>query len=105
MSGKPPLTPYTIEIGDGVTFGVGSDRYAGTVTDVSASKKTIKFQQDKAKMKSGCSIYEHQDYDYTRDENGTVRSARWSGARNAYVVVGQGRILTPGRNQYYDPSF
>lgn len=114
MIGTARLSPETIKVGDGVTEHVGSDRYAGTVTYVSPSGKTIRFTHDQAKMKPGHTIHTQQEYDYTSVEERTwedqvfgtrtnAMTARWSAKRERFVYGGRG--LSSGRHQHQDPSF
>ena len=44
---------HAFKIGDGISFSVGSDVKAGTVTRVSASGKTVWFQEDDATLLNG----------------------------------------------------
>lgn len=111
---QPVLSPETVKVGDGVTEGVGSDRYAGTVTWVSESGKTIRFTHDNYKAKPGSDYYGHQDYEYESVEPQTgvnpmgesftnERQARWSEKRKGFVTFG--RTLSAGRHTYFDPHF
>lgn len=108
------LSPETVEVGDGVTYGVGSDRYAATVCEVSKSGKTVKFTNDKSTALPGHGMYDaNQEYTYETVEpyeveqygmtQTNVRTARWNAKKEAFVVGG--RVLFAGRHAHYDPSF
>lgn len=108
------LSPETVKVGDGVTMRVGSDRYAGTVTHVSPSGKTVRFTMDHARAKPGSDYYGQQDYEYesvpeveTVDPMGetrtNARTARWNAKRERFVCFGT--ALAAGRHAYSDPSF
>src|SRR5689334_8344879 len=108
------LRPGSVKVGDGITWGVGSDRYAATVTRVSESGKTIWFTDDEYKAAEGHEYYGVQKYEYTSvpeeewvnpmgETKSNVKSARWSAKRNCYVYFGRG--LSRGRHARQDPSF
>lgn len=112
---KAPLRPETVEVGDGVTMTVGSDRYAGTVFEVSPSGKTFKFTLDKAKAAEGHDYYGSQKYEYEPVEpydepsewggrNTNVEVARWS-EKSQCFKRGQYSRVFGGRNAYQDPHF
>jgi len=58
--------------GDGATWGVGSDRYAGTVIGVSASGHRVLVQADVARVVSGGEHDGSARYKYERNENGRI---------------------------------
>lgn len=116
------LSPGSVKVGDGVTECVGSDRYAATVTFVSASGKTIRFTHDKATANGPVHDREQYDYSYEsvpeethervvgNEEYGfetvtttNFRTARWSEKRQGFVT--SGRPLIAGRHHFYDPHF
>ncbi len=108
------FNPETIKVGDGVTYGVGSDRYAATITAVSKSGKTVSFTDDEYKAAEGSEYYGNQSYVYTSvepyssvdpmgQERTNVRQARWNEKAQAFKYFG--RVLSPGRHAYSDPSF
>ena len=112
----PALTPETVEVGMGVTYGVGSDRVAGTVWKVSASGKTVEFTHDHSYVVEGSAFdgsakwqYESREPYRTEEFPGfpqtNVRVARWNAKRQVFVVQGMGRNLFAGRHEYRDPSF
>lgn len=99
------LSPAIIKVGDGVTEIVGSDRYAGTVTYVSPSGKTIRFTRDIATANGPTHDREQHDYSYESvpETGSNTHLARWSAKRERFVYFGRG--LVAGRHQYRDPSF
>ena len=112
---KQPLRPESVEVGMGVTYRVGSDRYAGTITSKSASGKTIHFTDDNYKAAPGSGgIYGQQEYVYESvpeiesvnplgETTSNVKTARWSEKHGCYMYFGRG--LSRGRHAYYDPHF
>lgn len=110
------LSPETVKVGDGVTRRVGSDRYAGTVTHVSPSGKTIRFTHDEYQAKADSNYYGSQEYDYSPTpvihgldwEGNPVTneiSARWNPKKMAFIVSGTRSSVRAGRDTYFDPSF
>ncbi len=111
-----PLSPETVKVGDGVTEGIGSDRYAGTVTYVSPSGKTIRFTQDAYRATEGSDYYGTQKYSYTSTPvvvgedwdgkpNTNERTARWNARAQRFKMNGGYGSVSAGRNTYFDPSF
>lgn len=109
------LRPETVKVGDGVTEHIGSDRYAGTVTYVSPSGKTIRFTHDEATPNGPVHDREQYDYSYQSVPEKTweqpygmgpatnAKTARWSEKRQRYMVHGRG--VSAGRHHFYDPHF
>lgn len=113
--GEYYLTPANIQVGDGVTVNLWSDRYAATVIKVTKSSVTVR--RDKATLNpdfkpewipggfaAHCTNQEEQSYTYEPDESGTVHTFRWS---NKYQRYGQpGNLsLSKGRHEFYDYNF
>lgn len=96
-----PRTMHKFAVGDGCTYNVGSDRYAGTVIAVSPSGKTITVQDDIAKRTDKNGQSEMQTYEYTRNPQGGTQTARWSDKRGGFCN-GHSRF-GPGRREYRDP--
>lgn len=109
------LTPATVKVGDGVTINLWSDRHAATIIKVTA--KTVTVRRDKATLNpdfkpefipggfaAHCTNQSEQSYTYEPDENGEVRTFRWS---DKYQMYGQPRNLTlsKGRQEFYDYNF
>lgn len=121
------LSPETVKVGDGLTMRSGSDRYAGTVTWVSKSGKSIRFTLDGSKAKQGHGLYDaSQQYEYTSREewsrcivheggcdlkqpdcylNTNVHTARWNADSCRFFPKGSKSALATGRHAYRDPSF
>lgn len=109
-----PLTPETVKVGDGVSYGFGADSYPGTVVWVSASGKTIRFTDDEHTPEPDSDYYGTQKYTYTSVEpydyvdpmgqpHTNVKTARWSTKRQRFLFIGRG--LGAGRRYYQDPSY
>ena len=105
-----------IQVGDGVTINMWSDRHAGTVVFVSKSGREVHVQQDNAKRTDKNGMSESQSYEYERNPNGrvtkyTLRTSKdWKGETHYhYVTKGcslkDGDKLTKGRREYFDYSF
>lgn len=92
-----------VKVGDGITLCVGSDRYAGTVSYVSPSGKTIRWQRDNVVADGPIAYTESQSYTYTPNPEAGEGSARWSEARGRYMD--HGTPMSAGRHQHRDPSF
>jgi hypothetical protein len=97
------------EVGMGATYQVGSDRYAGTITEVSENLKEVWFQYDDAIRVDGNGMSESQKYEFkpnkfaskvlfTLRKNG--KYLRQGTPLNRGVGLGIGR-----RSHYYDFSF
>jgi hypothetical protein len=97
-------------VGDGCTISVGSDRYAYTVIEVSASGNRAKVQSDTAKLVGGEIMSESQKYEYTPNPNGKVVEI-YRNSRGAWREKGAGRrgsgifVYLGVRREYRDPSF
>ena len=92
---------HVFAVGDGATYGIGSDRYAGTVVAVSPTGHRVTLQFDHAR----CASYAEQDYTYTPNPDGgtMVFTRRRDGG---YRPLGSNcGGLGRGRHQYRDPSF
>jgi hypothetical protein len=97
-------TQVVPQVGMGVTYGVGSDRYAGTITRVTASGKTFWWKMDDYKLIEGNGMSEQQVYEYSPRENAQERVAR--ALRNGKGFQSNGcRIGVGFRRTYLDPSF
>jgi len=106
-----------VEVGDGVTICLYSDRHAGTV--IKRTPKTITVQRDKATLDPGfkpefipggfcahCTNSNEQKWTYVRDEKGAITVCRWSekNGRFQFLEDGSGVIIN-GRHEYYDYNF
>lgn len=108
------LTPANVEVGQGATVCLYSDRFAGTIIKV--TKTTITIQRDKAipnkdfkpEFEVGgfaghCVNQDEQSYTYERNEKGTTQVFRWSKKNRRYQ---KDRIfLSKGRHEFYDYNF
>lgn len=122
------------EVGDGISFGAGTDSEAYTVIAVSKSGKKITVQRDKATMApeykpefvaggfaGHCTNNSEQRYTYERDEDGikyqlTLRTKKLDPKYNEgrtkreyWLPVGwktgQHVGATPGRSKFHDYNF
>lgn len=106
-----------IEVGDGVTMYLYSDRKAYTV--IAKTAKTITIQRDKAirdpefkpewvpgGFSAICTNCEDQKWTYERDPNGEIVRCRWSEKNGRYQTGSDGSIaIGRGRHEYYDYNF
>lgn len=109
------LTPNRINVGDGVTVNLWSDRYAATV--IKKTAKSVTVRRDKATLDPNfkpewiaggfaghCVNQDEQSYTYEPNENGELYTFRWS---DKYGHYGQPNDLTlsKGRHEFYDYNF
>lgn len=106
-----------IEVGDGVTMYLYSDRKAYTV--IAKTAKTITIQRDKAirdpsfkpewvpgGFSAICTNCGDQAWTYERDPSGEVVRCRWSEKYGRYQTGSDGSIaIGRGRHEYYDYNF
>lgn len=106
-----------VQVGDGVTICLYSDRHAATV--IKRTKYTLTIQHDKATLKPSfkpefvtggfgahCINNEDQEYDYERDENGQVETFRWNEKYGRWFRGRDQSIwLRLGRSEFYDYNF
>lgn len=89
----------------GVTMSVGSDRYPGTIVEISASGKRIVFQEDIATRTDTNGMSESQSYTFQPDPNGSMHIATLR-KDGVFRLTGTKTPITIGiRGKYYDFSF
>lgn len=96
------------EIGMGATILYWSDRTPCTIIRISKSGKHIVVQCDQYKIVSGSEVDGSAEYEYNRNENGSVydftlrKNGRWvkKGESIKGLALGIGE-----RYRYYDPCF
>jgi hypothetical protein len=93
------------EIGMGITISVGSDRYPGTIIDISASGKTITFQKDSYKRIDSNGMSEDQEYEYSPNPNGEIEQASLRKNGRFMLIHTKIPIYVGEREHYYDFSF
>lgn len=109
------LTPATVEVGDGVTVCLWSDRHACTVIKKTATSLTVR--RDIATLDPSfkpewiaggfaghCINQNEQTYSYEPDETGTVYRFRWSNKYGTYGQPGDLQLIK-GRREFYDYNF
>jgi len=103
------VAPAVPVVGMGATILMFSDRHAATVIEVSADKKTIVIQQDKAVRTDKNGMSESQDYRFEPNTNGptTTYTLRKNGT---FVTKGSGMrnggiVRIGSRSEYRDFSF
>lgn len=97
-------TVLSVKVGDGATYGYGSDCYPATVVKVSASGKTVVVQDDHHTPTADSNYFGNQSYTYSPNPNGATMTARWSEKRKCFVANGT-RVHVGHRRYYQDPSF
>jgi hypothetical protein len=99
----------TPKVGDGATMAIGSDRYPGTVIEVSKSGHTVKVRSDNYKLVGGSALSEDQRYEFTPNPNGAVEvfTRRKNGryVRKGESFRGGLRASFGHRDAYSDPHF
>lgn len=109
------LTPATVQVGDGVTVKLWTDRHAATV--IKKTKFSVTIQYDKATLDPNfkpewipggfaahCINQDEQTYTYERDPNGRTETFRWSNRYGSYGQPGNPRLIK-GRHEFYDYNF
>lgn len=108
------------KVGDGATFGLWTDRMAGTVIEISRDGTRLKWQEDKAVLKTEmkfqpggfaghCLNNDGQQYDYEPDPEGMIeefslrKNGQWKAVGVRLTVTGY--HLFPGRKKKYDYNF
>ncbi len=96
-------TPIVPEVGMGVTFGAGSDRYPGTISRVSDSGKTFWYKRDDFRRTDSNGYGGQQEYDITPNpDNGEYRVSL---TKRGWKEIGGGLIGVGFRRAYQDPHF
>lgn len=109
------LCPANVNVGDGVTINLWSDRHAATIIKKTAYSVTV--QQDTATLSPDfkpewiaggfaghCVNQDEQTYTYERNPNGRVETFRWSKKYGRYGTPGN-PSLSKGRHEFYDYNF
>lgn len=104
------------KVGDGVTFGAGSDCYPGTVVKVENGVVYVQSDNHKPTAKHE-GPYGNQDYTYSRNPKGRMsyykfypKKDRWFEVRlndetGRFIKDEGGRVSFSHRRYYQDPSF
>ncbi len=106
-----------IEVGDGATLCLYSDRYACTV--IKKTKCTLTLQRDKAirdpnfkpewiagGFAGHCTNQDQQTYTYERNEKGELYVCHWSEKEGRYRHGSDGSMkVIRGRHEFYDFNF
>lgn len=96
-----------IKVGTGVTMLSWTDRTPGTIIEVDPKGKWIKVQEDKCKRIDNNGMSDDQDYEYSRNPEGSIRTYK-KNRLGKYTDNGKkdGCGLIIGRREkYYDYSF
>lgn len=93
------------EIGMGVTWAVGSDRYPGTIIDISASGHRIVFQEDIATRTDSNGMSESQSYTFQQNPLGEIHTASLRKDGRWRLTGGKMPLFIGNRDKYYDFSF
>lgn len=105
-----------IEVGDGVTYCLYSDKHACTV--IARTKNTLTIQQDKATLDPNfkpewvaggfaghCTNANEQSYTYERNPNGTIYKCHWSEKYGRFQCSDGSIRIIRGRHEYYDYNY
>lgn len=94
------------EVGMGVTVFGYSDRHAGTITRVSASKREFWFRHDIAARTDANGMSDSQTYEFTPDPAAPeIRVKLSSSKKHPGWKCEGGRVAIGYRSEYYDYSF
>jgi hypothetical protein len=92
-------------VGMGATIGFHSDSVAATLIQITHKGKRIVVQRDKAIRVDHNGMSEIQEYNYERDENGTIYIATLRKDGSYRVAGTKQRVSLDVRREYYDYSF
>lgn len=109
------ICPANINIGDGATVCLWSDKHAATVIKVTASTVTVQYDTAildpdfKPEWIPGgfaghCTNQDEQTYTYERNPKGRVETYRWSNKYGTYGTPDNPRLIK-GRHEFYDYNF
>lgn len=97
-----------VQVGDGATYHIGSDRYPYTVVGILTTKR-LKVRQDNARRTDNNGFSEIQTWEYSPNENGPeeVITLRKNGLwyRLGSPGKGSGFFTIGKRAMYQDPHF
>lgn len=105
-TGMAQTEQWTPQVGQGVSYSVGSDAYSATVIAMSKSGSQITLQDDISRVISGSAHDGSAKWASEPNPNGATRKATRRG-NGIYRLVGwtsSGRVWE-GRSHYQDPSF
>ena len=99
-----------MQVGDGVTESIGSDRYAYTLVEINRNGKELVIQADEVKrVDENGAFSEAQKYEYIQNEKGKkiVITLRKNGRykRKGETLNSSYNYHIGQRNAYRDPSF
>jgi hypothetical protein len=103
----------TPEVGMGVTYAVGSDRYAATIVEVLIFKsgerkgqvRGVVIQDDKAIVTSGSEQDGSAQYRYEPQPNAVKETFLWNAQAGRFIRHGYCRLGLGHRSFYRNPSF
>ena len=93
------------EVGMGVTMSVGSDRYPGTIIQVTQNGRRVVFQRDNYKRTDNNGMSESQTYEFSPDPNGAIEIATLRKDGRYRITGGKTPVHIGSRDAYYDFSF
>lgn len=98
---KPPV----VKVGDGATFGIGSDRYPYSVVEVNATGTVLVIQCDNFTGGAAHDYFGDQKWVFSPNKNGDKKTIKWH--RGKWIISGDksGGINIGKRDAYQDPSF
>jgi len=106
MSKERPRPDTAPKVGDGITKGVGSDSYPGTIIAVGKSGLSFHFQEDNAKVVKGSFFTNDAEIEYSPNPTGEIHIARWTVRKGVGAFRCAGSFVSVGFRRYYqDPSF
>ena len=97
-----------LQIGQGCTYHIGSDRYPATVVEILSPKRVV-VQKDNYTRTDKNGISENQTYSFEPNPDAVRRvvTLRKNGSwrQVGQSMHGSGFYTFKGRNAYFDPSF
>lgn len=93
------------EVGMGATMAGWTDRYAGTIIEVSKTGHRLVWQEDRATRTDDNGMSDAQSYSYERNPDSPPLTFTRRKDGSYRVAKGQTRLLLGVRDKHYDYSF
>ena len=95
-----------LDVGDGVTMCLYSDKHACTVIAKTALDPNFKPEFIVGGFAAHCTNQNEQKWTYERDPNGEITKCYWSEKLGRYTTGGDQSVrISPGRHEFYDYNF
>lgn len=105
MKRKSNTSEVIPRVGMGATLYIGSDREPATVIQVTHNGRRVVIQEDNSIRTDNNGMSEIQEYEYERNDKGTIHIATKRKNGVFRLVGGQVLVVLGERRKYYDYSF